>query len=141
MSTPPQGGANQRRTSTPPNPLQLLLHVGKTARLAGALLRDVRVSVFRKIFFLSAIAALIGLLFATDAVTVVVESAIPLFGPLVGLPADAAFDWVAVAVIAFNLLRVFPAQIVGEHYDRLFHGRTLPKPSPKVIDAPAQHRS
>ena len=40
-----------------------------------------------------------------------------------GLPTEFAIDWIFVSVAAFNLLKLFPAEIVGEHYDRLFRSR------------------
>jgi hypothetical protein len=36
------------------------------------------------------------------------------------LPLDGAIDWVTFAVATFSLLKLFPKEIVGEHYDRLF---------------------
>jgi hypothetical protein len=42
---------------------------------------------------------------------------------LLGIPTEAGFDWIAFAVAAYNLLRLFPTDIVGEHYDRLFPSR------------------
>ncbi len=103
-----------------PNPLQLLLHVGKTTRLAEALLNDPRVSILRKLMFISAICLMIITLLAGDAASELVSNILPLIGPVLGIPADASLDWVAVAVAAYNLLRIFPPQIVGEHYDQLF---------------------
>ena len=53
-------------------------------------------------------------------------AAIPGFGWIgdaLGIPAEASLDWVAAAVAAFNLLKLFPAEIVGEHYDALFRNR------------------
>jgi hypothetical protein len=38
----------------------------------------------------------------------------------VGIPAEATLDWAVLGVAAFNLLKLFPRDVVGEHYDRLF---------------------
>ncbi|HKD74071.1 MAG TPA: hypothetical protein VKB76_01195 [Ktedonobacterales bacterium] len=108
-----------------PNPFQLLIHVGKTARLAGALMGDRRISIFRKIFFLGTILAMIVVLLAGDAASELVSNVLPLIGPALDIPADATLDWVVLAVASYNLLKVFPPQIVSEHYDRLF--RTTPR--------------
>ena len=61
-----------------------------------------------------------------EGVTELVTNLLPVVGRFIGLgelPADAALDWVLVVVAGFNLLRLFPKEIVGEHYDRLFRSR------------------
>ncbi len=103
-----------------PSFMQMVFHVGRTSRLAGALLRDRRISIFRKFFFLLAIAGLILALLLPETIGVLVENILPFVGPVLGLPGDVALDWVAATVIGFNLLRIFPAEVVGEHYDMLF---------------------
>ena len=37
-----------------------------------------------------------------------------------GIPVDATLDWAVLGVAAFNLLKLFPKEVVGEHYDQLF---------------------
>lgn len=110
-----------------PNFVQMIFHVGRTSRLAGALLRDPHISIFRKIFFLGAIAGLILALALPESVGELASTILPFIGPAIGLSGDIAIDWVAATVIGFNLLRIFPPEIVGEHYDRLF--RT---PAPQI---------
>lgn len=106
---------------TRPNPLQMFFHIGKTARLAGALLGDPRITIFRKIVFLGSILLLLLALVGGDTVSSAISEFIfPLIGPFVDLPAEIGFDWIAVAVAAYNLLGIFPAELVAEHYDRLF---------------------
>ncbi len=121
MSAP--SNPHQELTAKQPNPLALIFHLGKTFRLTGALMKDGRVSIFRKIFFVGAILAMIVLLFSGDLAVELFANVIPFIGPAIGLPADAAFDWLAIAVLALNLLRVFPISIVGEHYNRIFKGQ------------------
>jgi hypothetical protein len=103
-----------------PNPVQMLFHVGKTSRLAGALLRDRRISIFRKIFFIASLALLVLLLILGDAATELVSNILPFVGPVLDIPADATLDWVTLAIVSYNLLRVFPPELVSEHYARLF---------------------
>ena len=124
--------SNQPRTSstamvpaaqpqTRPNPFQLLFHVGKTARLAGALLVDRRVTIYRKLLFIGSLLILGLALLAPDTIGLLLSDfVLPLVGPIIDIPADVALDWVAIAVAAYNLLRVFPEEIVTEHYNRLF---------------------
>lgn len=119
-----------------PNPLQMIFHIGRTTRLTGALLRDPRISIFRKLFFLLCIAALVVVvILPADVTQALLESVLPFVGPLLGIPADIAVDWVAAAVAGYNLLRIFPPEIVGEHYDRLFRGGVAaspPTPQPQI---------
>jgi hypothetical protein len=117
---------------TIPNPVQMLLHVFKTVALAGSLLADPRIHPGRKAAFVVILGLLIAAAFGVEGVGEVLTQVlnfIPGLGVALGvgeLPVDAAVDWVLVAVVAFNLLKLFPADIVGEHYDRLFR-RSQPK--------------
>jgi sterol desaturase/sphingolipid hydroxylase (fatty acid hydroxylase superfamily) len=115
MPMPPQPVAPTR-----PNPFQMVFHVGRTARLAGALLTDPRVTIYRKLLFVGSIILLILALLAPETIGGAVSSFLP---PLLGIevPVDATLDWVAVGLAAFNLLRVFPQEVVTYHYNRLFH--------------------
>jgi hypothetical protein len=99
------------------------LHFPKTAALATALLQDARVHWLPKLLFVGSIIALLIALFFPEAAAEVVGLGIPGVGWILdalGIPVDATIDWVVLAVAAFNLLRLFPREIVGEHYDRLF---------------------
>ncbi len=119
MSQSAAGAASSQRTI---NQLSLLLHIRKTVALAGALLSDRRIHWLPKVMFVSTIGFLLMALLGSDLVGDFLSNFIvPFLGPVVlGIPADATFDWVALAVAAFNLLKLFPSDIVGEHYDRLF---------------------
>jgi hypothetical protein len=105
---------------TRPNPFQMLFHVGRTVRLAGALMADPRITIYRKLLFLGSIVLLILALLAPETIGGAVSTFLP---PLLGVevPADATLDWIAVGLAAFNLLRVFPQEVVTYHYNRLFH--------------------
>lgn len=116
MSAP--NGNPSKRSSM--NQLSLLLHIRKTALLINAVLHDARVHWVPKSLFLGTLTALVIALLGGDAVGEMVSNIFPVIGPVLGLPADAGLDWVAFSVAAFNLLKLFPADIVGEHYDRLF---------------------
>jgi hypothetical protein len=110
-----------------PNPLAMVFHLFKTLSLGGSLLGDRRIHPVRKVAFVAVlgvvIAAALGLDLAVEVITQGLNI-IPGLGVLLGIsefPVNAVVDWVLVAVVAFNLLKLFPAQIVGEHYDRIFH--------------------
>lgn len=111
------------KVSAPPNQWALLLHIRKTYALIRAVLADARVHWLPKAAFLTCIGAMLLVLLGGDLTAGIAESIVPFVGPVVGLPVDASLDWVAFTVVAFNLLKLFPTEIVGEHYDRLFRSR------------------
>lgn len=118
--------ATKTQSQTAPNPVQMLLHVFKTVALSGALIADPRVHPGRKIVFVTVLGALIAAALGVEGIGEIftqVLNLVPGLGVLLGIgeiPVDATIDWILVAVVAFNLLKLFPANIVGEHYDRLF---------------------
>lgn len=109
-----------------PNPFALIFHIGKTSALVGSVLHDGRVSWLPKTVFLTCVTALLAAIILPEFGIDLFALGVPVIGPIfdaLGLPVDASFDWVAFTVAAFNLLKLFPAEIVGEHYDHLFRGR------------------
>lgn len=115
----------ERRTDTQPlaHPKRrdIFLHGAKTLKLISALITDPRIPLWRKAFFFGSIAALLVVLLFPDAINeVLLSTALPLVGTVVGVPLDAGFDWVAFALVVVSLLRFFPAPLVAEHYDRIF---------------------
>ncbi|MFI5273469.1 MAG: hypothetical protein ACHQ4H_10605 [Ktedonobacterales bacterium] len=114
-------------TTTRPNPWALLFHFRKTFSLIGAVLHDARVHWLPKTIFLTCLGALLAaVLFPEVAADTLALIGIPGLGALfdaLGLPIDASIDWAAFSVAAFNLLKLFPTDIVGEHYDSLFRSR------------------
>jgi hypothetical protein len=123
--------SRQGRTPPPtsPSPVAMVIHFIKTLNLAGSLLGDPRIHPVRKFAFVTIlgifIAAALGVDVAGELITQILNF-IPGLGALLGigeLPVDAAVDAVLIGVVAFNLLKLFPAEIVGEHYDRIFRGK------------------
>jgi hypothetical protein len=107
---------------TRPHPWEMVQHPIKTMRFLEALRRDRRVSPMRKLLYIAPLLILlIALLLPEGLVAAGVALLIPLVGPLVNLPADAALDWVAFGFAAYMLLGVLPSRIVAEHHARLFH--------------------
>ena len=45
---------------------------------------------------------------------------LPIVGTVLGVPVDAGMDWIAFALLAVNLLKFFPAEMVGEYYTNIF---------------------
>ncbi len=108
------------------NGLSLLFHIRKTFKLALAVLHDPRVHWAPKLVFVLCAGALgLGVLVPELGVDTIL-AAIPglgWIGDALGIPAEATLDWAVATVAAFNLLKLFPAEIVGEHYDQLFRHR------------------
>lgn len=102
----------------------LILHIRKTVALSAAVLNDARVHWLSKSLYVGSIGMLLAALFFPEMLgDLLAFIGLPGLGgiaDLLGIPAEAGFDWIAFAVAAYNLLRLFPTEIVGEHYDRLF---------------------
>lgn len=101
----------------------LLFHMGKTAALVNAIMKDARVHWMPKLFFFGALGALVLALLFPESVLDISGIFAPVVGwafDAVGIPAEATLDWAVLGVAAFNLLKLFPREVVGEHYDRLF---------------------
>ncbi len=104
-----------------PGRFEIFFHIFKTGRLVQALVFDRRVSLWRKAFFFSAIAALLVLLLFPDLLNeTIMSTALPLAGSVLGVPLDAGFDWLAFAIAVVTLFRFFPPELVAEHYRRIF---------------------
>ena len=104
-----------------PKRLTLFLHLRKTFKFIGALIADRRIPVWRKLFFGITIAFLLLLLLFPDVLNETLLSfALPVVGTVAGIPIDAGFDWTAFALVVVNLLRLFPADLVAEHYQNTF---------------------
>jgi hypothetical protein len=107
-----------------PGALTLICHIPSSLRLQWALLRDPRISEVRKLLYLTILAMLLLFLLLPDALGEALSALVlPIIGLFTGVPLDAAFDWVALMLLAVNLLRLFPTPIVVEHYQRLFRHR------------------
>ena len=108
------------------NGLSLLFHIRKTFMLASAVLHDSRVHWMPKVAFLVSAGALALVVLVPELGIDGIMAAVPglgWIGDALGIPAEASLDWVAATVAAFNLLKLFPSDIVGEHYDALFRKR------------------
>jgi hypothetical protein len=108
--------------SARPHPWELVLHPAHTVRFIQALGRDPRISWVRKVLYLAPLLLLlVAVLLPEGIIAAAVAALVPLVGPLVNLPADAALDWVLLGLAAYALLGIFPEQIMREHHAQLFH--------------------
>jgi hypothetical protein len=97
-------------------------HPMKTVRFVNALRRDRRISWVRKLLYIGPfLLLLIALLLPEGIIAAGVALLLPVIGPLVNVPADAALDWFALGLAAYGLLGILPKRIVAEQHARLFH--------------------
>ncbi len=109
-----------------PHPWEMVAHPVKTMRFINALRRDGRISWMRKLLYIGPVLILlIALLLPEGIVAAGVALLLPLAGPLVNVPADAALDWFAFGLAAYGLLGILPKRIVAEQHARLFHAPRL----------------
>ena len=112
----------QQRPLAHPKRFDIFLHFPKTLRLIGSLTADKRIPLMQKIVFFGSILLLLVVLFFPDLLGEgILSTVLPFVGTLLGVPIDASVDWMAFAMLLVNFMRVFPADIVSEHYQQIFH--------------------
>ena len=114
-----QTSTKQEQPGSQPKRTDLIFHLFKTSKLVAAVLDDRRVGIARKAAYLGTVGLLLALLLFPEALAEVATLVTVVF-PFLEIPVDASIDWVSFAVATFSLLKLFPKEIVGEHYDRLF---------------------
>ena len=96
------------------------LHIRKTFRLVGTLLRDPQVAGIRKFLFLAAIIVFAGILIIPDSFVVAALAVLlPLASPLFDIPAGL-IDIAALSAVSYGLLRFFPRDVVARHAEALY---------------------
>ncbi len=82
---------------------------------------DRRISLWRKLFFVGSLGGLLVLLFFPDLFgEFFLSTVLPFIGTVAGVPLDAGFDWMVFALVAVNLFRFFPPELVAEYYRLIF---------------------
>ncbi|HLZ24870.1 MAG TPA: hypothetical protein VKQ30_22340 [Ktedonobacterales bacterium] len=110
------------RDGARPHPWEMVLHPVSSLRFMNALRHDPRISWVRKVLYVGPLLVLVVALLVPEGVVAAgIALLLPLVGPLINVPADAALDWIAFGLAAYALLGVFPRAIVREHHARLFH--------------------
>lgn len=123
MQTQTQQQQQQTYTMDQPQPRRrdIFLHVFKTFKLVGSLITDRRVALWRKLLFIASLGGIVALLFFPDLFNeAFLSTVLPLVGTVAGVPIDAGFDWAAFALVAVNLFRFFPAEVVSEYYRNIY---------------------
>lgn len=99
------------------------LHIRRTLRLLGALLRDPHVSFFRKALFMLTTIVFGVILFIPDSIIVAfLATVLPIASPLLGIPAGI-IDIAALSAAMYLLLDFFPRDIVNQHAVQLYGPR------------------
>ncbi|HET8909730.1 MAG TPA: hypothetical protein VFN11_22470 [Ktedonobacterales bacterium] len=108
--------------STLPRPWEMVMHPVKMIRFVNALWRDPRISWVRKLLYLvPLLVLLVAVLLPEGIIATVLAGLVPILGPLLNVPADAAIDWVVLGLAAYALLGIFPKQIVRGLHAQFFH--------------------
>ncbi len=95
----------------------VLLHPVRSINFVGGLMRDPRIELPRKVVFTLLVSTMLVLLLFPDILEEgILTSIFPVLGTLLGIPLGAGLDWAAFAMLSVYLLRLFPADIVNEHY-------------------------
>ncbi len=116
------------------NAFQALVHLPRTLKVAGSVLTDSRVSVLPKLLFLGSVAFVLAALLTPEALAEFI-AVIPGLGDVLALgflPVDGAIDWITLGIVALNMMKFFPQDIVNEHFDAAV---AKGKPSGPIVDA------
>jgi hypothetical protein len=131
---PTSTNTNTQATTERLNAVQKIVHLPRTLKVAGNVLKDARVGLGSKLMFVSGVAALLMALLAPETfldVIVAIPGATAVLD-LIGIPIEAAGDWIVLALAAFNLMKLFPQDVVDEHYENVA-GQS--RPSGPIVDA------
>lgn len=107
-------------------------------KVAGAVLHDKRVNFVPKAMFVGSIVFILAALLTPEALAEFV-AVVPGVGDIIaalGIPIDGAIDWLAMGVAALNLMKLFPQEIVNEHFDAAV---AKGKPTGPIVDADPVH--
>lgn len=127
-------GANDVGGASKINAYQALAHLPRTLKVAGRVLRDSRVQFLPKALFIGSIAFILAALITPEALAELV-AVIPGLGDVLALgflPVDGAIDWMALGLLALNLMKMFPQEIVNEHFDNIV---TKGKPTGPIVES------
>lgn len=136
MSTSSQHttGATSASDASKINAFQALAHLPRTLKVAGAVLTDSRVQFLPKALFIGSMAFVLAAVLTPEALAEFI-AVVPGLGDLLALgflPVDGAIDWMTLGLLALNLMKMFPQDIVNEHFDTIV---AKGKPTGPVVDA------
>lgn len=97
-------------------------------------MRDSRVQILPKALFIGSVVFILAALFTPEALAELV-AVVPGLGDILALgflPVDGVIDWMALGLLALNLMKMFPQDIVNEHFDNIVAKK---KPTGPIVDA------
>jgi hypothetical protein len=104
-----------------PGRIESFFRMRRTIQLVNSLMRDARVSAVRKVGFAAAlISLLVAMIFPELVADSFLSTIMPFISSIVGIPLEAGIDWFAFVMLLPVLMRIFPAQIMQEHYQIIF---------------------
>jgi hypothetical protein len=110
---------------------EVFFHPVRSVCFIKALMLDPRIHASRKVVFVTLIMAMLAVMLFPGVIEESVLSAVlPVLGSILGIPLDLTLNWTSFALLSVTLLRVFPSQIVNEHYLALVKSS---KAQPKFI--------
>lgn len=127
-------GASDADIDSKINAFQALVHLPRTLKVAGGVLGDSRVKALPKMLFLGSVVFVLAALLTPEALAEFI-AVIPGLGDLLALgflPVDGAIDWITLGIVALNMMKLFPQDIVNEHFDAAV---AKSKPSGPIVDA------
>lgn len=131
-------GASAADVTSKINAYQAIAHLPRTLKVAGAVMQDARVKFLPKALFIGSVAFVLAALLTPEALGEFIAF-VPGIGDVLaiaGLPVDGAIDWLALGITALNLMKLFPQDIVNEHFDAAV---AKGKPSGTIVDADPVH--
>ncbi len=134
----PSSDRSQADKTSKINAYQALAHLPRTLKVAGKTLQDSRVSALPKLLFVGGVVFVLAALLTPEALAEFV-ALVPGLGDILAaglIPVDGAIDWMALGIVALNLMKLFPQEVVNEHFDNI---ASKGKPSGKVVDADPVH--
>lgn len=127
-------GATAGNASSRINAYQALAHLPRTLKVAGAVMSDARVQFLPKALFIGSVAIILAALLTPEALAEFI-ALVPGLGDVLALgflPVDGAIDWMTVGLLAMNLMKMFPQDIVNEHFENIV---SKGKPTGPIVDA------
>ena len=133
-STQSTSGANDVNDASKINAFQALAHLPRTLKVAGKVLTDSRVQLLPKALFIGSVAFVLAALLTPEALAEFI-AVVPGLGDILALgflPVDGVVDWMALGILALNLMKMFPQNIVNEHFDEVV---AKGKPTGPVVES------
>ncbi len=113
-----------------PGRIEAFLRIGGTVKLVNSLMRDRRVPAVRKVCFGAALCSLLAAMIFPELIADgFLSTILPFISSIIGIPIEAGVDWFTFILVLPVLLRIFPAELMQEHYFRVFKKQAMLGPT------------